>query len=47
VESQKTELRTPLPDARLPDVDGIEHDLRMLAEGAPLLVVFACNHCPQ
>jgi thiol-disulfide isomerase/thioredoxin len=46
VESQTTQLRTPLPDAKLPDVDGVEHDLQSLAAGAPLLVVFACNHCP-
>jgi thiol-disulfide isomerase/thioredoxin len=46
VESQTTELRTPLPDVTLPDVDGVEHDLRAVASGQPLLVVFACNHCP-
>ncbi len=46
MESQKTQLRTPLPEATLRDVHGDEHDLRALAPGAPLLVVFACNHCP-
>lgn len=46
VESQRTELRTPLPAATLPNVDGVEHDLRALAGDEPLLVVFVCNHCP-
>lgn len=44
MESQKTPLRTPLPTATLPDADGVRHTLD--APGEPLLVVFACNHCP-
>lgn len=46
MESQKTTLRTPLPQATLPDADGVEHDVQALDPGEPLLVVFACNHCP-
>jgi len=39
-------LGTPLPDASLPDLEGGVVDLRQYAAGHPLLVVFACNHCP-
>ena len=46
MESQKTQLHTPLPAVTLPDVDGVDHDLPALAEDEPFLVVFACNHCP-
>src|SRR5690606_14295035 len=42
----KTQLHTPLPAVTLPDVDGVDHDLPALAGNQPLLVVFACNHCP-
>lgn len=46
MESQKTELHTPLPAVTLPDVDGVDHDLPALAGNQPLLVVFACNPLP-
>lgn len=44
VSSPATALGTPLPPTVLPDLDGTPVNL---ADGAgPLLVVFACNHCP-
>ncbi len=46
VTSPATALGTVLPATVLPDLDGAETDLRELAAGRPLLVVFACNHCP-
>ncbi len=39
-------LGTPMPESTLPDVDGQHLDLRAFAGASPLLVVFACNHCP-
>lgn len=47
VESGKTRLGEPLPDLTLPDTEG--HPVRITdlqAGGSPLVVVFACNHCP-
>lgn len=44
VSSPATSLGTPLPPTVLPDLDGNMVDLA--AEPGPLLVVFACNHCP-
>ncbi|WP_028479783.1 thioredoxin family protein [Nocardia sp. CNY236] len=38
-------LGTALPDFSLPDLDQRIYS-RADFEGAPLLVVFACNHCP-
>lgn len=35
-----------LPDVSLPDLDGRIIRLVDLAAGRPLVVVFACNHCP-
>ena len=35
-----------MPAATLPDVAGVAHNVQALSEGEPLLVVFACNHCP-
>lgn len=46
VESGPTPLGTPLPDVRLPDLSGNTVTLSDYADGQPLLVVFACNHCP-
>jgi peroxiredoxin len=46
VSSPTTALRSPLPDTALPDLDGARVDLADYAAGRPLLVVFACNHCP-
>jgi cytochrome oxidase Cu insertion factor (SCO1/SenC/PrrC family) len=46
VTSPLTPLGSALPVTTLPDLDGREVDLAALAAGTPLLVVFACNHCP-
>lgn len=46
VQSTMTPLGSPLPAADLADPDGRRIDLRSYAAGEPLLVVFACNHCP-
>ncbi|HQR80726.1 MAG TPA: thioredoxin family protein, partial [Actinomycetota bacterium] len=46
VQSTMTPLGSPLPAAALSDPDGRHIDLRSYAAGEPLLVVFACNHCP-
>lgn len=46
VESGPNPLGTPLPDVRLPDLQGDMISLHEYANGQPLLVVFACNHCP-
>ena len=35
-----------LPDVTLPDLDGTAVELVALAAGRPLVVAFACNHCP-
>jgi peroxiredoxin len=45
VSSSTTDLTT-LPDVTLPDIDGVEVTLSEYAAGRPLVVVFACNHCP-
>lgn len=44
VTSPTTPLGTPLPDAVLPDLDGTA--VRLHDGAGPLLLVFACNHCP-
>jgi peroxiredoxin len=46
LESHMLALGTPLPTVILPDVHGAPHNLREYAAGRPLVVVFACNHCP-
>ena len=46
VESPLTPLGAPLPDRTQPDLDGTPTSLAAHAAGRPLLVVFACNHCP-
>ena len=45
VTSSTTEL-TRLPEVTLPDLDGTPVNLAALAAGRPLVVAFACNHCP-
>jgi peroxiredoxin len=44
--SEDTPLGARLPDATLPDADGIPRSLHTLAAGSPLLLAFVCNHCP-
>jgi thiol-disulfide isomerase/thioredoxin len=46
LESRVVPLGTRLPDVVLPDVDRNRMRLWEYADGQPLLVVFACNHCP-
>lgn len=46
VTSPLTPLGSALPATTLPDLDGRTVDLAAFAAGKPLLVVFACNHCP-
>jgi thiol-disulfide isomerase/thioredoxin len=43
VSSPLTPLGTPLPEVTLPGLDG--RSVR-LTSGRPVLLVFACNHCP-
>ncbi len=45
IESEHTRLDR-LPDVTLPDLDGTDVRVRDVANGRPLVVVFACNHCP-
>lgn len=45
VESTSTEV-AHLPDVTLPDLHGTPVSLRNFAQERPLVVVFACNHCP-
>lgn len=45
VESSTTAI-THLPDVTLPDLDGTPTTLAAVAAGRPLVVAFACNHCP-
>lgn len=44
--SETRPLGAPLPDATLPDADGVPHRLHEVAAGRPLLLAFMCNHCP-
>ncbi|MBK6763575.1 MAG: thioredoxin family protein [Micrococcales bacterium] len=46
LQSGMVPLGAPLPEATLLDLDETLVDLHEYAEGHPLLVVFACNHCP-
>lgn len=39
-------LGSPLPEVSVNDLDGNPFSLADYAAGQPLLVVFACNHCP-
>lgn len=45
IESETTNI-TAIPDVSLPDLDGQLVSLREYAIDRPLVVVFACNHCP-
>lgn len=45
IESESTHI-DEIPDIALPDLDGRLVSLRDHAAGRPLVVVFACNHCP-
>lgn len=45
IESQQTPIDA-IPDLSLPDLDGRTLSLREYAANRPLVVVFACNHCP-
>lgn len=45
VTSPQTPLGTPLPPMIRSDLDGMTHDLSQLPQ-VPVLLVFACNHCP-
>lgn len=45
VESSTTAIER-LPDVTLPDLDGTPVNLAAYAAGRPLVVAFACNHCP-
>jgi len=44
--SAPTPVGSPLPDATLYDVDGVEHRLFDLLGHGPVLLAFVCNHCP-
>ncbi|MDX1499488.1 MAG: thioredoxin family protein [Woeseiaceae bacterium] len=44
VESEMLPLGTQAPGFRLPDPDGVEHELA--GEAPAYLVMFICNHCP-
>lgn len=46
LESNMLALRTQLPQVTLPDLDGRQISLPEYADGRPLVVIFACNHCP-
>ncbi len=46
VSSPSTPLGSPLPGTVLPDLTGAALDIAAYAASRPLLVVFACNHCP-
>lgn len=39
-------LGSPLPDFKLPGVDGREYSPKNFADAKLLVVVFTCNHCP-
>ena len=40
------DLGTQRPALALPDATGVVVDLDAAAPGAPVLVLFLCNHCP-
>ena len=44
--TQRLPIGSPTPGFSLPDALGKVWTLRELAAGKPLVVVFACNHCP-
>lgn len=47
VQSGRTQFGMPLPDVTLPDLDGTPITLDSYRGGRPLVVAFACNHCPH
>jgi len=44
--TQRLRLGSIAPDFSLPDAHGKTWSMTQIAAGKPLLVVFACNHCP-
>ena len=46
LQSFMTPLGTPLPPTTLPNLNGESVNLEELRGNGPLVVVFACNHCP-
>jgi peroxiredoxin len=44
--TQRLPIGSPVPSFSLPDALGKVRTLSELASGKPLVVVFACNHCP-
>ena len=44
--TQRLPLGQLVPDFTLPDPTGKTHSLAELSRGGPMVVVFACNHCP-
>jgi peroxiredoxin len=46
LESNMLALGTELPNVTLPDLNGTHINLVEFAGGNPLVVIFACNHCP-
>jgi peroxiredoxin len=44
--TQRLRLGATAPDFSLPDAQGKTWSMAQIAAGKPLLVVFACNHCP-
>jgi len=44
--TQRLRLGSVAPDFSLPDAHGKTWSMTQIASGKPLLVVFACNHCP-
>ncbi len=44
--TQRLPLGAPAPDFSLPDALGKTWSKAQIASGRPLVVVFACNHCP-
>ncbi len=44
--TQRLPLGAPAPEFSLPDALGKTWSMAQIASGRPLVVVFACNHCP-
>lgn len=44
--TQRLPLGEAAPDFTLPDPAGHSHRLAELSKGRPIVVIFACNHCP-
>lgn len=40
------ELGMKCPDFKLPSLDGKIYELKDFSDGAPIVVMFICNHCP-